>query len=173
MSRRSIRDFTGRKIDMEKISMILWAAQGITKNDTGYRTAPSAGALYPIDVYIFKSDGIYKYIPQGHKLHKVSDKDKRLKLYEACLLQEPVKEAPLNIVIIAEYGRTEKKYGSRAIRYANMEAGHVCQNILLEVTSLHLGAVPIGAFRDEMVIEIIGLTDAHTPLYVIPVGYAE
>ncbi|MCG2789502.1 MAG: SagB/ThcOx family dehydrogenase [Actinomycetia bacterium] len=171
--RRSVRTFSGKEIEIEKISQLLWAAQGITKKDTGFRTAPSAGALYPLDVFIIKKDGIFHYIPQGHKLLKIESKDLRKELYTACLFQGSVSEAVINIIITAVYERTTVKYGERGIRYVDMEAGHACQNILLQAVALDLGAVPIGAFNDSQIQKILNLSKEYIPLYVIPVGYSD
>jgi SagB-type dehydrogenase family enzyme len=173
LNRRSIRDFNDREIEIEKISQLLWAAQGITKKTQGFRTAPSAGALYPLDIFLIKKDGLFHYIPVEHKLKKMSKKDLHQRLYEACLYQNAVAKADINIVITAVYERTTVKYGERGIRYVHMEAGHACQNILLEAVVLDLGAVPVGAFEDSKINEIMGLHEDHIPLYVIPVGYAE
>ncbi len=171
--RRSIRDFEDRDIEIQKISQLLWAAQGITKKSRGFRTAPSAGALYPLDVFIFKKDGLFHYIPAENVLMMMNREDLRERLYEACLYQGAVAECDINIVITAVYERTTAKYGERGIRYVHLEAGHACQNILLEAVALELGAVPIGAFEDSKIIELMKLPDGYVPLYVIPVGYPE
>jgi len=171
LNRRSVRDFSGREIEFEKISMLLWAAQGITEKDKGFRTAPSAGALYPLDVFLFNKDGVFKYLPDEHKLLQLRPNDMRNELYKACLSQGSVARADSVIAITAVYERTTGKYGSRGIRYADIEAGHVCQNILLTAVSLELGAVPIGAFEDDKILEIINLSKKYTPIYIIPIGY--
>jgi SagB-type dehydrogenase family enzyme len=171
--RRSIRIFTSREIEIKKISQLMWAAQGITKNPEGYRTAPSAGALYPIEVFLSRKDGIFHYKPEKNKLLKLKKDDLRQSIYKACLSQKAVAEADVIIIITAVYERTTLKYGERGIRYVHLEAGHVCQNILLEATVLDLGAVPIGAFDDTRINEITGLPPYHIPLYIIPVGYPE
>ncbi|MCL6087745.1 MAG: SagB/ThcOx family dehydrogenase, partial [Actinobacteria bacterium] len=156
-SRRSKRQFQTKDLKLEDISQILWAAQGITETNMGFRTAPSAGALYPLELFVIKSDGLFHYIPEGHKLEKLSLSDLRSELMKASLFQESISEAPVDIVITAIYERTTVKYGSRGIRYVHIEAGHACQNILLEATSLGLGAVPIGAFSDSDVQKVLNL----------------
>jgi SagB-type dehydrogenase family enzyme len=171
--RRSIRDFTGKGIEIEKISQLLWAAQGITEKSSGKRTAPSAGALYPMELFIVMKDGTYHYVPEEHKLMKISSEDLRQKLSAACIFQQSVSDAAIDIVLTAIYERTTIKYGERGIRYVHMEAGHVCQNILLTSVSLGLGAVPIGAFDDSSVQKLLNLPSHYMPLYVIPVGYPE
>ena len=171
--RRSIRDFRNKEIEIEKISQLLWAAQGITKENSGFRTAPSAGALYPLDIFVIKKDGLFHYIPAENILMKMNKDDLRQRLYEACLYQSSVAEADINFVITAVYDRTTVKYGERGIRYVHLEAGHACQNILLEAVALGLGAVPIGAFEDSKINAIMKLKEDYVPLYVIPVGYPE
>lgn len=169
--RRSVRDFSSQELSLENISQLLWAAQGITQKHTGFRTAPSAGALYPIEIFLVKKDGVFHYIPQGHKIVKLTSNDLRESLAKACLFQGFVADAPIDIVITAIYERTTVKYGERGIRYVHLEAGHVCQNILLQATALGLGAVPVGAFDDGHVRKIINLSGEYVPLYVVPVGY--
>jgi len=171
--RRSIRDFIDKEIEIEKISQLLWAAQGITEKSTGGRTAPSAGALYPMELFIVMKDGTCHYIPEEHKLMKISSEDLRQKLSAACIFQQSVSDAACDIVITAIYERTTIKYGERGVRYVHLEAGHVCQNILLTAVTLDLGAVPIGAFDDSAVQKLLNLPSHYVPLYVIPVGYPE
>jgi len=168
--RRSVRHFTEEELTLEEISQLLWAAQGMTAA-WGGRTAPSAGALYPLEVYVATANGLYHYVPQGHKVIIEAQDDLRLKLWEAALKQDWIREAPAVFVIAAVYERTAKKYGSRAERYVKLEAGHACQNILLQTVALHLGAVPIGAFYDDQVQVALSLPPDHEPLYLIPVGH--
>jgi SagB-type dehydrogenase family enzyme len=168
--RRSIRAFTEEGLTSEEISQLLWAGQGVT-DPRGFRTAPSAGALYPLELYVATEEGAYHYLPSTHGLALLSEEDLRGRLWEAGLKQGALREAPAIIVIAAVYARTEGKYGSRAERYVHLEAGHTAQNILLQATALDLGAVPIGAFYDEKVQEALALPKDHEPLYLIPVGH--
>lgn len=168
--RRSIREFREEGLSSAEISQLLWAGQGIT-DPRGLRTAPSAGALYPLELYAATGEGVYHYLSQGHRLAILSPEDMRLGLWEAGLKQGALREAPAIIVIAAVYARTEGKYGDRAERYVHLEAGHAAQNILLQATALDLGAVPIGAFYDQEVQEVLGLPSDQEPLYLIPVGY--
>ncbi len=170
--RRSVRSFTEEELTLEEISQLLWAAQGLTAA-WGGRTAPSAGALYPLEVYVATASGLYHYVPQGHKVIVVSQADLRLKLWEVSLKQDAIREAAAVFVIAAVYERTAKKYGGRAERYVKLEAGHACQNILLQAVALHLGAVPIGAFYDDQVQAVLSLPPDHEPLYLIPVGHPQ
>lgn len=170
-SRRSVRNFSSKELSLDQISQILWAAQGITQESTGFRTSPSAGALYPLEIFLLKSDGVFHYIPDGHKIIKLSSDDLRPNLIQGVLFQGFVAEAPVNIIITAVYERTTAKYGNRGIRYVHLEAGHSCQNILLQAVALGLGAVPVGAFDDSYIQDLLDLPQDHIPLYIIPIGY--
>jgi len=170
LKRRSKRDFKDKQLTLDQISNLLFAAQGVT-DSRGHRTAPSAGALYPLEVYIVKSDGVFHYDPLEHKLLTIVSEDRREALSSAALGQQFIQEAPLDIVISAVYGRTKIRYGGRTERYVHMEAGHVAQNIHLEAVALGLGSVPIGAFWDDRVSKALDLPSDHKPLYIIPVGY--
>jgi len=175
LNRRSVRQYTGEALTLEEVSQLLWSAQGITA-EWGGRTAPSAGALYPLEVYLVAGNvesltpGIYKYINDGHELVKVRDEDVREELANAALGQTPVRDGAIDIVISAIYERTMKKYGDRGVRYVHMEAGHAAQNIYLQATALDLGAVTIGAFADELVKKLLSMPEEEAPLYIIPVG---
>jgi len=175
LKRRSVREYGNAPLTLEEVSQLLWAAQGIT-SEWGGRTAPSAGALYPLEVYIVVgnvenlSPGVYKYNPERHELIKVRDDDAREELAEAALSQVWVKEGAIDIVIAAVYGRTTKKYGDRGVRYVHMEAGHAAQNIYLQAATLDLGMVTVGAFHDDRVKEIMSMPEDEIPLYLIPVG---
>ena len=129
--RRSIREFTEEGLISAEVSGLLWAGQGIT-DPRGLRTAPSAGALYPLELYVATREGVYHYLPQSHRLVVLLPEDMRLGLWEAGLKQGALREAPAIIVISAVYARTEAKYGLRAERYVRLEAGHAAQNILLQ-----------------------------------------
>ncbi|MEA3471267.1 MAG: SagB/ThcOx family dehydrogenase [Thermodesulfobacteriota bacterium] len=169
-ARRSVRDFANVHLTEKEISQLLWSAQGITR-PWGGRTAPSAGALYPIEMYIVLSEGLFRYVSRGHKLVRISDQKLFRPLAEAALGQECVRSAPAVIVITVVYERTEQKYGKRGERYVKMEVGHAAENILIQAVSLGLGAVPIGAFYDDRVSEVLNLPESHKPLYLIPVGW--
>lgn len=169
-SRRSERRFLRRTLDREQISQLLWAAQGATRR--GLRTAPSAGALYPLEIYLVTSEGIHHYLPQSHELERIVEGEILSQLARAALDQGFVGEAPANIVIAAVYQRTERRYGDRAPRYVWIEAGHVAQNIHLQAVAMGLGSVPVGAFDDRQVHRVLSLPEDQMPLYIIPVGYA-
>ena len=168
-SRRTIRTLTDPPLTDAELSQLLWSAQGLTP--AGNRTAPSAGATYPIEVYLLTSRGVFHYRPGRHDLEIVSGEDKRLSLFDNAVGQEFVKVAPAVFVVTALFNRTAAKYGDRAVRYVHIEAGHVAQNVLLQATALGLGAVPVGSFDDDAVSEILGLPSDHQPLYILPVGH--
>lgn len=171
--RRSVREFTEDPLTLEEIGQLLWAAQGVTHPD-GYRTAPSAGALYPLEIYVVTAEGVHYYDPQGHLLSLHQPGDLRAALHTVALRQEPVLKAPAVFVITAVYERTEKKYGKeRSPLYVHLEAGHAAQNLLLQAVALDLGGVPIGAFIDDKVKGVLSLPDDHQPFYLIPVGHPE
>jgi len=173
--RRSVRDYAPRPLKLEDVSQLLWVAQGVTA-EWGGRTAPSAGALYPLESYLVVgnvenlSHGVYRYNPERHELVKVRDGDVREQLAAAALGQTCVKDGTINIVITAVYERTTWKYGERGVRYVHMEAGHAAQNIYLQATALNLGMVTVGAFHDDQIRNVLGLSQNESPLYVIPVG---
>jgi len=170
--RRSVRDFSATPLSDQELSQLLWAAQGITHPD-GLRTAPSAGALYPLELYVANAAGFYRYDPQHHELQRRSERDPRSALCRAALEQESVREAPAVFVITAIYARTAQKYGDvHSSRYVHLEAGHAAQNLLLQAVALGLGAVPIGAFHDAQVQKALALPPEEQPLYLIPVGHA-
>ena len=172
--RRSIREYKDQPLKLEELSQLLWAAQGIT-SERGGRTAPSAGAKYPLEIFVVVGkvekleSGIYRYRPQDHTLIKTKDKDQRQELSLAAIRQGPIKEAPVDLVVTAVYRRTMEKYGERGIRYVHIEVGHACQNIYLQAESLNLGTVEIGAFEDAQVKKALNLTEEE-PLAIMPVG---
>lgn len=169
--RRSRRDFADKDLELKTVSQLLWAAQGVTEPSSGFRTAPSAGALYPLEVFVLEKENLYRYLPASNSIETVSRGVDTDRLADAAAGQTFVAEAPVVIIIGAVFERTRAKYGERADRYVHMEAGHAAQNLLLEAVSLGLGAVPVGAFYDKEVSKILGLPADVGPLYLIPVGY--
>ena len=176
--RRSVRDFTPEPISQPQLSQILWAAQGTTNKSGEYRTAPSAGATYPLEVFVVCGangieeidGGIYHYNIAHHSLTLRHKGDVRLELARAALGQEFVYQAPVDIVICAVYERTTMGYGTRGERYVHIEVGHVGQNIYLQAEALGLATVAIGAFYDEQVREVLRQDKQYKPLYIMPVG---
>jgi SagB-type dehydrogenase family enzyme len=174
-NRRSVRSYKQEALTMEEVSQILWAAQGITAQNR-FRTAPSAGATYPLDVYLVAGrvdgldPGVYKYIPSGHKIELIDKGDKRSALTRASLNQSSVANAPASFVITGTYGRTTGRYGERGVLYTHIEVGHAAQNIYLQCESMGLGTVYIGAFTPDTVAEIITARKNEIPFAVFPVG---
>jgi len=174
LKRRSIRKYGRGSLKLEEISQILWATYGLV--DKNRRVVPSAGATYPIEVYVFVKNvenlkpGIYKYDENRNTIVLVREGDFSKELASACLNQDWVYKAPVNIVLVAIYERTTSWYGERGFRYIYMEAGHAGQNIYLVSTELNLGTVAVGAFHDDDVKRIIGLGDEYIVLYVFPIG---
>ncbi|MDD3618263.1 MAG: SagB/ThcOx family dehydrogenase [Desulfobulbaceae bacterium] len=173
--RRSIRHFSRKPIALRQVSQLLWAAQGIT-SPSGYRTAPSAGALYPLEMYAAAglvedlSAGVYHYRPRDHALVLIRQGDVRPVLTESALGQSAVNFGAATLAIAAVFERTTGKYGRRGRQYVHLDAGHAAQNICLQATALGLGTVPIGAFHDDMVAKTLHLPGDQVPLYLLPVG---
>ena len=174
-ARKSIRSYQGEDLTLAEVSQLLWAAQGINRKN-GMRTTPSAGALYPLEVYLAVGQieqlpvGIYQYRIQGHELVQISDEEKQQALAAAGYGQSCIERGAINIVIAAVYERTASKYGERAERYVHMEVGHAAQNIYLQAIALELGTVVVGAFDDSRVKKILLMDVDETPLYIMPVG---
>ena len=173
--RRSVREFSHRGLVLEDVSQLLWAAQGITSK-RGYRTAPSAGGLYPLELYVVVGDveglspGVYRFRPEKHDLVHITSGDLRKPLASAAFGQGWVRQAPAVLVIAGVYERTMAKYDQRGRRYVHMEVGHAAQNVYLQATALGLGTVMVGAFDDEEIQEVLGLPADHEPLGLMPVG---
>lgn len=167
--RRSVRDFSTQELTETEIGQLLWAVQGVTA-DWGGRTVPSAGALYPLEVYVVTSTRTLRYQSDGHRAVVVSNGDLRPGLHAAALGQSPVGTAPAVFAITVVPERTARKYGARASRYVDLEVGHAGQNLLLQAVALGLVAVPIGAFDDDEVAELLVLPGGHGPRYLVPVG---
>jgi len=182
--RRSIREYRQEPLTILQLSMLLWAAYGVTDTVWGFRASPSAGATYPLEVYVVVGEkcvvidnktyleaGIYKYDVYTHSLRLVKKGDFREELYRAALHQDWVRDAAINIVITAVFERTTRIYGERgAVRYVPMEVGHLGQNVYLMATAMGLGTVVVGAFYDNEVVKILSAPPEEVPMYIIPVG---
>jgi len=173
--RRSVRKYDGRALSLVEISQLLWAAQGIT-HDRFKRTAPSGGALYPLELYVVAGNvdglapGIYRYLPADHAITKTQDGDKRPELTGATLRQNYIGDAAACFVFCAVYERITKKYGDRGVRYTFMEAGHAAQNVYLQGAALGIDTVVVGAFNDDEVKAVVTLENDEEPLYIMPLG---
>lgn len=186
-NRRSRRQFQDKEISLESLSQILWAAYGVTFSIDnapslrgGLRTAPSAGGLYPLEVYAVVGKveglepGLYKYLPKGHKIEKVIDKDIRAELCQAAIGQKMIQEAPVSIVYTAVFSRTTDKYKERGReRYVWIDLGHSAENVYLQVEALGLGTCAIGAFMDDKMRKLLNLPKEEEPLYIMPIGHYE
>ena len=176
LKRRTVRTFAGEPLLLDQLSQLLWAAQGVTGSFGTKRAAPSAGALYPMDVYAVAGavrgldPGVYHYTPGGHGLERVMKGDLRKAVARASLNQVWMADAPAGLVITAEYERTTGKYGRRGVQYAMIEAGHIGQNIFLQAVALGLAAGIVGAFRDRDLAQVLSLPGNRIPLLVMPVG---
>jgi SagB-type dehydrogenase family enzyme len=174
-TRRSVRSYAQEPPTLEDIAQLLWAAQGVTSHNR-FRTAPSAGALYPLEVYIVSGnisgleEGIYRYLSLQHELTLVHPGDHRRQLAAAALDQACVRKAPATIIFTGISSRISGKYGQRGIQYMIMEAGHAAQNICLQAVTRQIGVVPVGAFKEDQVRKILQLDNTELPLYLIPLG---
>jgi len=174
--RRSVRSYGPGSLSLQEIAQLLWAAQGISDPGQGFRTAPSAGATFPLEVDLLVTgipelpDGVYRYRPREHRLELRVPGDRRGPLQDAALGQSSIGNAPVVMVISGVTPRTARRYGARAERYVHMEAGHAAQNVYLQGTALGIGTVVIGAFRDDRVAAALNLDRSEEPLYILPLG---
>jgi SagB-type dehydrogenase family enzyme len=188
LRRRAVRRYRREPLDLSQLSQILWSAQGIT-DTREFRAAPSAGATYPLEIFVFVGKqgviaseakhspeelpaGIYHYEADSHSLSLHKPADSRPDLARATLDQEFIIDAPVDIVICALYHRTSYRYGRRGERYVHIEVGHVGENIHLQTVALGLATVEVGAFHDEEVRKVLGVEEQIKPLYIMPLGKA-
>ena len=182
-ARRTHRSFQSRPLTLKQFSQILWAAYGVTAQKYGsfLKTAPSAGALYPLDIYgvVGKggvetlASGIYHFRPENHALELVNQGDLRAEVARQALQQMWMAKAPLMLVITGDYNRSNIKYGPRGVTYTHIEAGHVGQNIFLQAEAIGLKAGIVGAFNNQQIIRVMGFPTSQDPLLIMPVGYSE
>jgi len=178
-NRRTKRIYSERELNKLILSQLLWAAQGISDENRKFRTAPSAGALYPLEIYFIIQNkgckelvnGLYRYIPEGHRIRLIKSGNLSSSLGEVGYSQDFFSESPICFIITAVPIRTTKKYGERGYRYIYIEVGHVGQNIQLQGVSLGLSVGIAGAFRDNKLKNLLGLDKNEIPLYLMPVGY--
>jgi len=170
--RRSIRQYADSPLTLSDVSQLLWAAQGITDSSKGGRTAPSAVAIYPLEIYLVAGNveslapGIYRYIPEGHELLKIKDGDSRADLGT----QSTIKKAAIDLIIVANYKKVPERFGVNSTKWVYLEGGHIAQNICLQATALNLGTVTVGGFSEEQVKSLLGIPADMGILYVLPVG---
>jgi SagB-type dehydrogenase family enzyme len=168
-ARRSVREFSARAVSWDDIGQLLWAAQGERPGE-GTRTAPSAGATYPLELYVATAGGLFHYRPGRHDLIRVRSDDVRGDVRRAAGGQDAI-DAPVLFIVSAVPARTAARYGDRAMRYVHIEVGHAAQNLLLEAATLGLGAVPVGAFSDAELHRSLGFPSDQVVLYIVPVGH--
>jgi len=182
--RRSVREYASQPLSLADVSQLLWAAYGVTVPlpnvpgvSGGLKTAPSAGALYPLELYLVAGDvtglepGIYRYRPEHHDLILVLAGDRRRALLGAALGQTAVRDAPASLVYSAVFSRNTVKYGTRGReRYVCMDLGHSAENVYLQCGSLGLGTCAIGAFHDDSLRLVVRMPKDEEPLYIMPIG---
>ncbi len=177
--RRSERSYAAKSLTKEQLSQMAWCAQGITASDRRKRAAPSAGATYPLTLFMVVGEktcgnvpaGVYRYLPEEHALGLQLAGDQRKPLAAAALGQDFVAQAPLVMVLAANYSITTGRYGKRGRRYVHMEVGHVGENVHLQAKAIGLGTCMVGAFDDSAVSAALNLPAEQEPLYIMPVGY--
>ena len=181
-NRRSYRRYADTALNMEQLAMLLWASQGISgrAGNFFFRTAPSAGALYPVETYLSIQNvealapGIYHFQPADFSLEKLSGGFVGNKVAEAALGQNFMARAGVIFIWSAILRRNFSKYGHRGLRYVMMDAGHICQNMLLAAESLALGACPVAAFYDDQVNSLLNLDgEEESVIYLAAVGSKE
>lgn len=173
--RRSTREYAEAGLTLSEAAQLLWSAYGITSSE-GFRTAPSAMALYPLEFYLSATlveglpPGFYRYVSTSHELKKLGDESKRTELYTASFEQTALAGAPAILIITGVYDRTKEKFGESGPDYVHMDLGHAAQNVHMQAVSLNLGTVVIAAFRRDDVKKALSLPEEETPLYMMPVG---
>jgi SagB-type dehydrogenase family enzyme len=176
--RRSVRNYLRKPITLAQLSQILWAAQGITDKESGHRAAPSPGAKYTLELYVFAREGgvttlpagVYHYEPAVHTITRVKTGDYTSSLQSAARGQEQVGQAAAIIAITGVFERATAKYGERGVQYALQESGSAAENIHIESTALGLGTVMMGSFDDARVGHLIGIAKNEKPLLLMPLG---
>lgn len=169
--RRSVRQFSSQALTRSQIGQLAWAGQGVTDRQRGLRTAPSAGAVYPIELFFATAEGVYGYRPAEHSLLQISEQDIRSNLARATATPEPVIGAGCAIIVTGSSRKLAKRFGSKARTYLALEAGHVAQNIQLQAVCLGLGSVTVGGLDTAAVRKVCRMSRELEPLYVICVGY--
>jgi SagB-type dehydrogenase family enzyme len=168
--RRSMRAFRPDPLPVATIGQLLWAGQGVTSPD-GKRAAPSAGALYPLELYVVTPEQVMHYLPEGHRAETRAVSDLRPGLRAAAVGQPSVGTAPAVMVVAAVPGRLSHRYGAQAEEFVQIEDGHASQNILLQAAALGLAAVPVGSLNPSQAADTLALPSDETVLYLIPVGH--
>jgi len=180
-ARRTTRSFSSRPLKLKQLSQILWGAYGVTARKYGslLKTAPSAGALYPLDIYCVVgkgsvdnlAPGVYHFNPEDHSASLLREGDQRAEVARHSLHQVWMARAPLMLIVTGEYERSTTKYGPRGVTYTHIEAGCVGQNIFLQAEAMGLKVGIVGAFNNSKITAITGLPSSHEPMLIMPVGF--
>ena len=167
--RRSVRGFQTQALTEQQIGQLLWAAQGITDPATGHRAAPSAMAMYPLTVYVFRSDGVFAYEPKGHKLVRISDQDRRAEVTQPPRGGEA---APVTFLLTGDRSKMGSRMAAMADRFIYLEVGHAAENLALEASALGLATVTQGGINQQAAAKVLGLPETALVVYAMPVGHA-
>ena len=180
-NRRSVRSFSNQALNISSISQILWSAQGITDNQSNLRATPSAGQVYPLEMYVVVGNGsvnglapgAYHYVPSNNTLEKTVNGDLRSQLSSIATGQQSVNQAPVDFVITGNYKKMIDKYKDPTLctRFVDIEAGHAGENMYLEAESMGIATVAIGSFNETQITQLLELPQNETPLYIFPTGY--
>jgi len=179
-NRRSIRGFSDKPVSLEQLGYLLWSSTGIQRVEGGYafRNAPSAGALYPIETYLFAKNieglerGLYHYNIKSHLLEALDVGDFSISLVRACLGQMMLASAQVVFIWSGVFVRSKWKYKQRAYRYVHLDCGHIAQNLALTASALGLGSCQVGAFYDDEINNIVGLDGKEeSVIYLSVVGH--
>jgi SagB-type dehydrogenase family enzyme len=184
LKRRSRRQYRRSPLSAAEISQILWAAYGLQETagpgwvtGKGNRTCPSAGALFPLGIYLVAGDilnvpsGLYHFIPDGHVLKMIHERDIREDIYNLSYPREMILNAPASLIYTAIERRVRERYGERGrLRYIPMDIGHSAQNVYLQAEAMGLGTCAVGAFDDDGLVSVLGLPAGEIPMYIMPVG---
>lgn len=176
--RRSIREYRRKPIALDRLSQVLWAAQGVTDLQDGHRASPSPGAKYTLELYVFVREGgvmgfpagVYHYEPTAHSITRIKPGDHTLALQSAARDQEQVGQAAAIIVVTSIFDRATPKYGERGIQYSIQESACAGENIYIQSTALGLGTVMMGAFDEDRVGQLVGAGKGEKPLLLMPLG---
>ena len=175
-SRRSVRSYAKDSLALNELGQLLWAAQGITDSGRQLRSAPSAGATYPLHLYAVVDKveglepGLYLYHPEQHAISLVQAGDIKAAIGKQAARQSAIQQAPLTLAFCAQLSRISPRYGDRSERYTYLEIGHAAENVHLQCESLGLGTVCVGSFDDAALKAALGLPPGVDPHYLMPVG---
>ncbi len=169
--RRSVQQFADAPLSFAQIGQLAWAGQGITDKQQGLRAVPSAGDLYPIELYLVTPEGVFVYNSEGHSLKQISSLDLRKQLSSAASGLGPVEDAACDIVIAGSVRKIAPKYGNKAQKFMLLEAGQVAGNIQLQAVSLGLASMPVSDFETRNVARVCELPAEFEPLLIVCVGH--